>query len=415
MDPGGLPEAVEVQRIGGLRILGRHVLAAIAYESTYQAILALLPFLARREFGAGDWGTLLFTVAIPTFQISSVLWNALLPRLGLARYLALHWVLCPLPFALMSLAGNYWTLLALHILASSGAAGWYPVKGLLLQRLYSDSVRGKAMASVNVAMLLAAAGLAYLFGFWLDLSGAAFRVYLPACAAAQGLGLLLFARLARHARDSGDAVPAAPSTGAWLEPFRQMHRVLAQDRVFARFQIAFMIYGAGYMICEALLPIFADVKLHMDYSQLAGSTRVVWLISNVLLALPMGWLMDRFGAERTLALSYVLLAGYPTLLIFAVAPQDVALASVFFGIAMAGVQQGWMLGPVMLAPSPKDVALYVAIHSTLVGLRGPAFQFLGIVVYHLTRDFRIAFAIAIACQLLAAWLMLHLHRSRRAP
>lgn len=414
MDSGGPRGAVERPRDRGLRLLGRHMLAALAYESTYQALLALLPFLARLQFGAGDWGTLLFTVAIPTFQISSVLWNALLPRLGLGRYLALHWTLCPLPCALMALADNYWTLLLLHVIAASGAAGWYPVKGLLLQRLYSDAVRGKAMASVNVVMLLATAGLAFTFGSWLDHSGTAFRIFLPACALAQGAGLFLFVRLARHGRDSDVVAPSPALPSAWLEPFRQMHRVLSHDRVFARFQIAFMTYGAGYMICEALLPIFADVKLHMKYGELAASTRVSWLNATVLMALPMGWLMDRAGAERTLAVSYVLLAGYPLVLTFAAAPQDVALASVFFGVAMAGVQQGWMLGPVMLAPSPRDVALYVAIHSTLVGLRGPAFQFLGLVLYQLTQDFRFAFVTAAACHLAAAWLMWRLYCARRA-
>lgn len=397
---------------GGLRMLGAHTLAALAYEATFQAVLALLPFLARKQFGAGDWGTLLFTVAIPTFQISSVMWNALLARTSLGRFLALHWFLCPLPLALMAFANDYWSLLILHVIAAAGGAGWYPVKGLLLQRFYPDSIRGKAMASVTIVMLLAMAGLAFLFGYWLDRDPGAFRTYIPACAVLQAIGLMLFVRLARRSAPSAAPSPAALPLGSIIEPFRQMRRVLARDRVFARFQLAFMTYGVGYMVCEALLPIFADVKLGMDYSQLAGSTRVVWQVATVLMALPMGWLMDRFGAERTTAISFALFAAYPALLALAATPTDVAVASAFFGIAMAGIQQGWMLGPVMLAPTPADVPQYVAIHSTLVGIRGPAFQLLGLVLYQLTRDFRIAFAIAAACLLWAAVQMWLLWRAR---
>src|SRR5262249_2959059 len=150
-----------------------------------------------------------------------------------------------------------------------------------------------------------------------------------------------------------------------------------------------------------------DKRLHMQYSEMANSTRVVWNIGMVLMSFPAGWLLDRLGAARISALSFALLAFYPLTLSIAGNTVMIAVASAIYGVALAGVNQGWLLGPVGLAPSPRLVPQYVAIHSTLVGFRGVVFQSVGMLLYWLSAQFTWPL---LAAMLLFAWAALQMRR-----
>lgn len=71
---------------------------------------------------------------------------------------------------------------------------------------------------------------------------------------------------------------------------------------------------------------------------------------------------------------------------------------------------GWMLGPVSLAPSADKVPAYVAIHATLVGLRGALFQLVGVALAKLSGGFTWPLVIASLAYVWAAWQMFSLAR-----
>ncbi len=90
---------------------------------------------------------------------------------------------------------------------------------------------------------------------------------------------------------------------------------------------------------------------------------------------------------RTSAASFAGLVLYPLGLLLARNPIEIGLISVWYGVMMSGVNLAWMLGPVHFAPSPALVPHYVAIHTSLVGLRGILFQGLAMLLYTLTHSF----------------------------
>ena len=92
--------------------------------------------------------------------------------------------------------------------------------------------------------------------------------------------------------------------------------------------------------------------------------------------------------------------------------EQIFAAGAEYGIGMAGVQMGWMLGPVSLAPSPDRVPQYVAIHTTLVGIRGVIFQGLGMLLYKLSGDFHWPFALAAGAFL---WAAIQMYRLQGDP
>lgn len=362
------------------------------YTILFATVTWLMPMLVRLQFGSDnpetkDWQTTLITASLPTFMVLSIFWNELLARTTLRTYLLIFWAVAVVPLGCVGFVQNYGQLLACHIVATAGLAGWPPVQGRLLKHLYSDKVRGRAYAAINVVALGGGALAAYAIGNWLAIDPDAFRTYFPAAALLQLAGVAILLRLARVTR-----TPDEPEAGPWswstlMRPVLHMGQILKADRTFARYEQAFMTYGAAYMLCDALLPVLATTKLGMEYEDYAMSTQMVLRISTLVVTLPMGWLLDRFGPMRTSALAFGVLGIYPLLLWTAGGTTGIGVASVFYGIGMGGVSMGWMLGPVMLAGSSERVPQYVAIHTTLVGIRGIVFQGLGMLLYQVTGSF----------------------------
>lgn len=393
------------------RILPLHLAAALLISLGGAMAMHILPLIARLRFDANSWQSLLVTASLPTFMVASIFWNEWFARVSIRRYMILHWISASLPLALIAVAQNYWQMLAFHVLAAIGAAGFTPAWGALLKLFYRDQIRGRAFGLLTIATLLGGVAVVYVAGRWLQADPDAFRIFLPLMAGLQAIGIVLILRLvawtrAESFRQRGRRRPLK----AVLRPVFHMGRTLWADRRFLRYEAAFMTYGIGFHICEAVFPLLVTDGLGMEYKAVTESAHVVTRVCTLLCVFPAGWLMDRVGAARTSALSFALLALYPVGLALARDEAGLALASVIYGVAMGGVFQGWWLGPVSLAPTRSAVASYVAIHTALVGIRGTLAQGLGVGLYALTGSFAAALAIAAGMLVWSAVQMWQLHR-----
>lgn len=240
---------------------------------------------------------------------------------------------------------------------------------------------------------------------------------MPAAALLQLGGVAILIALSHHTGHSAGRVLVEKEAGAsmrlgarWkrlVAPIAHMGGILRSDPIFARYEGAYMTYGVGWMICYALLPIIVTTKLNLTYDAIAESTHVAYWIAMTAAIVPAGMLMDRMGAAKSTGLSFGLLTLYPIGLMLARDPYELMMVSVVYGLSHAGANVGWMLGPVSLAPSPEKVPQYVAIHATLVGVRGTLFQFAGVGVYLLTESFVAPLALAAAA---FAWSAVQMYR-----
>jgi hypothetical protein len=398
-----------------------HVAGVSMVQATSFALMMVMPVLAIKRFHAGEWGSLLVTAAPTVFYTFSIFWHDVLRRRSFGSYLWLFWLVGCLPVAAIAFASEYWMLLVPHLLACVGGAAWPPANGEVLHALYPASIRARMYSITWGIGLVAAAGVNYGLSRWLTHDENAFRVFLPIIAAVQGAGLLVLTWLS-HASGHAAArtIDRTEERGHWakvVEPVVHMGRVLKADPVFARYEAAYMTYGVGWMIAYALLPILVTRKLHLDYDQISWSTQVAYLLALVAVLYAAALMMDRLGAVRTTGLSFLMLSLYPVALALVRHEHDLLLASVYFGVAHAGASVGWTVGPVSLAPSPDKVPAYMAIHATMVGIRGKLFQGAGVLVFWLTHSFTIPLVLAGAAYAWAAWQMWALHKrtSARAP
>lgn len=390
-----------------------HLLAITLHAFGATLPMTMIPLIARLRFDSGPWQMLLITAAVPTCLGLSIFWDDLFRRIRLGRYLLVYWLLAGLPFVLAAGVGQYSQLLLCQVLLALGGAGYSPLNATLLRRLYPQAVRGRAYGLLVIPHMLGGAVIVLVAGRWLAGHPDGYRILLPIVGLVHAVGLVLFFVLGRGLPVAEGRAPPR-SLRALLRPVLRMHRVLASDRTFLRYEIAFMTYGAGYMICDALLPLLVTRKLGMNYDEVAESAFVVQRICLLLLVYPVGLLLDRIGAIRTSAAAFAILALYPLGLMAAGGPAGIAVASLFFGLGLAGVMHGWTLGPVTLARDARSASQYLAIHTTLVGVRGIIFQSLGMLVYTATGSFSVALTLAAVAFAWAAWQMLRLHRADMA-
>ena len=392
--------------------------AVILVQATATTMMAVLPVLARKRFGAGEWETLFITAAPTVFFTFSIFWNDLFTHTRFTKYISIYWFVACLPLALIGVATNYWMLLIPHLICSFGGAGYHPATGEVLKRLYPAQSRGRIYSLVWGSNLVAGALLGYGAGKWLSHDEDAFRIFLPLAAGLQLIGAAIFAFLAYRTRADEGRVKVSEDRAFYdrvVEPMTHMKEVLKADPVFARYEGAYMTYGIGWMICYALLPIFVTDKLLLNYDQIAQSTQVTYLIGMVLMIGPAGYLMDRLGAVRSTGLSFAMLVLYPLGLLASGDERTLAIVSFIYGLSHAGTSVGWMLGPVALAPTPAKVPQYVAIHATFVGIRGKIFQGLGVLIYSMTQSFVIPFVLAAMAFAWSAVQMWQLNRMMNRP
>jgi len=378
------------QRGLGAWLLPLHMMGVAFLQATSMALQFMLPVLARKEFGATDLQTTVITAATTAFFCLSIFWNDVFARMRTGRYLLLYWILACLPLgvvgglALLGVHITMWIVLPLHLLACLGMAGYHPAAGELLRSLYPAATRGRTYGTIWGVSMAFSAAMGYGMGKALEWDARSYAWLLPVAAGVQLVGIGILVWIAHASGHEATRTLLRDQRSLYervFEPITHMREVLKKDDVFFRYEAAYMTYGIGWMVGYALLPILVTDKLGLNYKEVASSTHVAYMVAMICMIVPAGLLLDRLGAVRSTAASFALLTLYPLGLMVADDAPHLTIVSVVYGIAHAGASMGWMLGPVSLAPSQERVPQYVAIHATLVGVRGLLFQFLGVGMY----------------------------------
>lgn len=396
-------------------LLPGHVLASVLIQSTSMVVWFTLPALCLKHFKVGEWESLIITAAPNVMYVFSIFWQHAGRRMPTPLFLACFWLAAHLPVGLCGLLDSFWPIAALYVVACWGGAAWSPLSGGLVNRFYPRAAHGRVFGMVTAAYLTGAAAASFFVGELLQADARAYRWLLPAAAGLQGLGvvvLVLLDRAMAHTRPAPMERESGP--GVWaklIDPILHMREVLKADRLFFRYEAAYMTYGVGWMISYALLPIIGVNKLKLDYDTYLVFASMIFQVSQVMLSMPCGWLNDRIGPAKMSVLAFAVYVFFPLGLLLARTPEHLAIACAVWGVCAAGVNVGWMLGPVALAPSPDKVQHYVAIHATMVGLRGTAFQIAGVGLLKLTGSDTAALSIAALGFAWAAWQMWALRRA----
>jgi hypothetical protein len=397
------------------RIL-RFQLLATPFIALQAAVFQMLPVLLRAYFKASEFETVVSTAAISITLILAVVWNELYRRMRPRSYMILLWAAAIAPLAGIAACHRASAALVFIVIAATGFGGMQPLGGDILRSCYAPGARNRVFSVVQMVTQFTVMLTTYGIGLWLNLWPESFRLYLPAGTLLVGAGMWLLYRITRQTLfiERHQARSTEPLLTSLRRVYHNMVKVFREDSIFRRHETAFSIYGLGWMICWALLPFLCVDKLRLTYEQVARSTQMVLQLTLLLSMLPMAHLMDRLGPLRTAAWSFGGMALYPIGLMLAWDVNSLTLVTVVYAVVLSGVNLAWTLGPIFLARDASQAPYYLAIHATMVGIRGLVGQFPAVALYHYTHDLRWPLGIAIILFVWGSLLMFRVERDRRA-
>lgn len=389
--------------------------AAMALLGAHIGALGIMPVLLRKTFFAGEWQTTLATMAIPTMAVLTLFWNEVYRRVGTRKYLIGFWLTNHVPLAGVTFCETPTGVLVFYIASTSTFCGVSLFYADVLRTCYPARIRNRLFAALNSVSLLCTIGSAYAVGTWLDLDPEAFRIYLPITVLLAGAGVMLLIRISDKPsfRDRHVDEVTQPLRVSLSRVAHNMVDVFRADRDFRRCEAAFFVYGLGFMSCYALLPFLVCDKLELDYAQVARSTQVSYNLVMLFTFFAGGYLMDRLGALRVTAWSFVLVIFYPIGLTLVTGEISLTAVVIYNAVAMTGVQLAGTMVPLELARSPAQTPTYISIHTALIGPRAVIGHVAAVALYEWTGRIEPPLLIAATLYAGGAILMIRLEREYR--
>lgn len=371
---GGFPEQIRVN----LRI---EMVAALAFGLFYAGAIAFLPVVLRRLGASPE----LLALYVAQTYLGSVFasFSVMLMRGRRPKTFAvICWVLARslfLPAVLIAQAGWLLVLTAIFWLLEAFPG---PAYARIMQQIYPNPYRGRALGVVRVAMLLAMLTATPLAGWALDRFG--HQVILPIAGLFGVASTLIFARV-RVADEVFTQPGGRPLGGIW--------GILRTDRRFAMYMLGFTLYGLGFLVGFPFFAIVQVDRLQLSYTvigYLGLVQSLCWLVGNIF----WGRLVDRRGGLWVVRANVGLAVIIPFCYIWATNEWMLLPAFIVHGIISAGVDLGIISSAIDLA-DPERVAEYSALQATIIGIRGMVGPFLGAALVGAGVDQSLVFALGI--------------------
>ena len=411
-----MPSPRPVPRVS--RYTFRYHFASSAFEGVLNGVFAINDVVARKSLGAGPLLLVLLTMAPSASQLFAVALAPRIVRSDLRRFFLIAGLLGRLVLLGVAWVTGPWAFLGVLVVNALVQTAVIPVQNAVYQSNYDPALRGRLFGWATALTGSLTVVAAMTAGRLLDRDPGAYRAIYPVAGLAGCVGLWVFGRIRRR-RLPGSAIdPALVSAVDVARPlgrgaFTLARDVLGRDRAFLSFEAALMIYGLGFMSLQpCLAPFLVDV-MGMDYGQAALAKGAIFYVAMVLATPLAGLLHDRLGLERLATLACAGLACFAATLSMAGSIAVVYVAFAIFGAAMASIHVIWTMGPIKYAGS-RDAASYMAVHVTLVGVRGLLGHPLGGTVAVLAGTPRATFLLAALLFATAAFGMGRLDRATRA-
>lgn len=403
---GQLENAARLDDKGVQRILIAHIGAEVM-RGAAASVALILPFIARRHFAASNEQMFILTASMPVMQFFTIYWHRIFQSVSARRYLAIIGATMAIPLLVMSQMTTLTPIIVLWLVSAFGGAGgggaMTPVMASILRTCYPESLRGRAFGLVGAFRTGGVLFGGLSIGYWSEIDHTAYRYYLPIAAGLIVCALMLYARIAPIRERSGTI---AEALSQWWKPITESLIVIRDDRNFRAYEAAYMLYGVGWMISMALLPLIGNDELRLTDKEYSLATIVAWQAMMILMLFPAGRISDRFGTVKMVSIAFLILTIYPLMLTWAYSFETLIAATIVYSIGMVGVHLGWTLGPVYFAPNSEQAPRYLAVHATLVGVRGIVFQGFGVLLYTITGGSLIPLVIA-SFGFLAASIQMH--------
>ncbi len=340
-------------------------------RTPFWAIYTMLPFILFKDLQATPFQIAVVVALKPMVSIISMYWSAFVNerRDRLVSNIIWAGILGLLPFFFFPYFESPWFFIfsfGFYMMLHRGVIpAWMEIMKLNLPQ----ESRGKIFAWGSALGYLGDGILPFLFGGLLDGYFQAWRWIFPATALIALLPIFLQARIPvriemvnRREKGSFSSQLILPWKNAWE---------LMKNRIdFRRFQVGFMLGGAGLMVMHAVLPAFFMGVLELSYTELAIALTLCKGIGFAVTSQFWAKWMPRVDIYRFSSVVTLMAFLFPLCLIAGQAHLVwVYIAYIVYGIMQAGSELSWNLsGPIF--SGDEDSSVYSSVNVVTVGLRG---------------------------------------------
>jgi len=295
----------------------------------------------------------------------------------------------------------------------------YPSINLFLRVNYRDSHFGTLYSyatSLNkIVMLFATFG----FGMLLDRDPYAYSYIYPLIAMLGSGSIFLLSRIPF---EQGGEIIKTGIVQSVRDSLVNMWHIIARNKPYRDFEIGFMLYGFAWMTTIAVITIFFDRVLHMNYSTVAFYKNAYNILAILILPF-FGNLIGKIDPRKFAIYTFLSLLLF---LFFLAITEYFPQSFEFMGITIyyslipaylahavfaATMSLLWYIGSAYFARI-EDAANYQSVHLTLTGVRGMFAPLAGVVFYELV-GFSWTFGIAVATLAIAITLMIVSMKTRK--
>lgn len=345
------------------------VLAGIFLSST-------IPFfgvIAREHFSASPYHLSLISIASGIGQLFTFYWGYIIRLRGdKLKMVVIPSMVARGVFLLTPLIYSISAFLALIFLYQIISCMATPAYIEVIRSIYPDMLRGRIMGLVRMINSLVVISVTPLFGQAISLIG--FRWVFFFGAVFGIIASFIFSKIKiRETYTEHDHTTISLKT---------ILTIPLSDKRFGVYLLVFFMYGLGNWLSSPIYPIVLVDKLHAKPVQV-GYISTITSIFSALFYIYWGRYIDRknpiqvlflvFSLDTLIPLGYLLATIRPTL-------YFIFVSAGISGIVNAGIDLAVMNTILFLAPK-KEIASYMALHSTFVGIRGIIGPFLGASLY----------------------------------
>ncbi len=343
-------------------------LGAIAYGVFYGLVTAFI-LVTARKMGATDIQIALLSSSVFIASLLSYLWLPIITRfhplrtlvivkaIGRGLFLFMFWVKNPSQFVLLVVI--YWIL----------EIGANPSYIEIIGEIYPEKDRSRTLGLVRVEMVLAIIVATYAGGWALDRMS--YRTLFP-IGALFGIFSLHFFRKIPFQRKSKE------ERAYYSLIFKNFHSILRENHLFREYLLSLFLLGSGALLSFPLYTIYlVDILKISNFTagKISTSYSIFWLLSYFV----WGRFTDLKSPFLTMFLVFVLTPLVPLLYFISHSLAPVYMASIITGLTTGGFELG-RLGINLRLASRNNLKAYFAIDSSLIGVRGCIFPYIGTVL-----------------------------------
>ncbi|MHB1701951.1 MAG: MFS transporter [Acidobacteriaceae bacterium] len=307
----------------------------------------------------------LVTAFAAVYAISSPMIASLAGGLSRRKLLLIALVVFIAGNAMAALATSYAALLAARVVAAMASAAYTPCASVAAAALAGPRNRGRALSLVMGGITIATI-IGVPVGTWIGQYGG-FRMAFWMVTA---LGVVAFCGVALWLPD----LPSPPAT-----TLQERVRALGLPGVPTTLLVTALAMTAGFTVYTYIGPLLAET-MHANAGTL-GMVLVVFGIAGTLGNALSGWLVDHWGANRTVLLSLVVV-----MFALALLPSMArTLAGALLGVCIWN-SAGWLLLPAqqhrLLSDAPQAGQILISLNASAMYLGIGAAGVLGGLVTH---------------------------------